>query len=125
ERDPDLLVVTELRVAAQRLERPGARLGVPRRVELEPVAGAPAHVPVGPPLPPPAGQREGDGEQDPLELHPRTGPRYACGGRPASDGRRRRTSSIRARSSSAEITVGSSGASASTIPHGSTMSDRP
>jgi len=58
-------------------------------------------------------------------VYARVGQRYASGRRWERDGNRRRTSSSQARSSSAEITVSSSGACASTVPHGSTISERP
>ena len=58
-------------------------------------------------------------------VYARVGQRYASGRRWERDGSRRRTSSSHARSSSAEITVSSSGACASTVPHGSTISERP
>jgi hypothetical protein len=53
------------------------------------------------------------------------GQRYASAWRFLSDGSFSRTSRSRARSSSAEITVSSSGACARTIPQGSTISERP
>jgi hypothetical protein len=53
------------------------------------------------------------------------GQRYASAWRFFSDGSASRTERSRARSTSAEITVSSSGAWASTIPHGSTISERP
>ena len=58
-------------------------------------------------------------------VYARVGQRYASGRRWERDGSRRRTSSSHARSSSAEITVSSSGACAITVPHGSTISERP
>ena len=61
----------------------------------------------------------------PSLVYARVGQRYASGRRWERDGSRRRTSSSHARSSSAEITVSSSGACASTVPHGSTISERP
>ena len=53
------------------------------------------------------------------------GQRYASACRFLSDGSFSRICRSRARSSSAEITVSSSAACARTIPHGSTMSERP
>jgi len=53
------------------------------------------------------------------------GQRYASAWRFLSDGSFSRTHCSLARSSSAEITVSLSGACASTIPHGSTISERP
>ena len=61
----------------------------------------------------------------PVSVYAGVGQRYASGRRWDSDGSRRRTSSSHARSSSAEITVSSSGACATTVPHGSTISERP
>ena len=55
----------------------------------------------------------------------RVGHRYASAWRFASDGSFARMSRSRARSISATITVSSSGAWASTMPHGSAISDRP
>ena len=53
------------------------------------------------------------------------GQRYASACRFLSDGSFSRICCSRARSSSAEITVSSSAACARTIPHGSTISERP
>src|SRR5919201_5278394 len=53
------------------------------------------------------------------------GQRYASACRFLSDGSFSRIRRSRARSSSAEMTVSSSGACASTIPHGSTINERP
>jgi hypothetical protein len=60
-----------------------------------------------------------------LSIYAGVGQRYASGRRCDSDGSRRRTSSSHARSTSAEMTVSSSGAWASTVPQGSTISDLP
>src|SRR5215210_640401 len=69
---------------------------------------------------------EGLAEDKPSALdQARAGQRYASACRFLSDGSFSRTERSRARSSSAVMTVSSSGACASTIPHGSTISDRP
>ena len=67
ERDPDLLVVHELVVALQRLDRAGASVRVPIGVEREPVPLPDAPVPLGPELRPGPKEREVDVEQDGLE----------------------------------------------------------
>jgi len=63
--------------------------------------------------------------QPPARDQTLAGQRYASAWRFFSDGSFSRTERSSARSSSAVITVSSSGACASTIPHGSTISDRP
>src|SRR5689334_6678891 len=63
--------------------------------------------------------------QPPARDQTLAGQRYASAWRFFSDGSLSRTARSRARSSSAVITVSSSGAWASTIPHGSTISERP
>src|ERR671914_128076 len=126
ERDPDFLVVDELRMALDALERCGARISVAGGFELEAEPLAETAVTLGTEFRPRPRQREVDIEENGSEgAQKGAGQRYASGWRLARGGRRRRTSSSRARSSSAAITPGSSGASARTIPHGSTISERP
>ena len=125
EEHPDLLVVIELRVPLHGLDRSGACLRVPSRVELEPETPPEKLVSLRPKVGPRFDEREVDVEEDCPDAHAGAGQRYASGRRCESDGSRRRTSSSQARSSSAEITVSSSGACASTVPHGSTISERP
>jgi hypothetical protein len=72
-----------------------------------------------------AGERLAERQAPPLADYASVGQRYASACRFLSDGSFSRMSCSRARSSSAEITVSSSGACASTIPHGSTISERP
>ena len=67
ERDPDLLVVHELVVALERLDRSDARVRVAVRVEREPVPLPDAPVPLRPQLRPGPKQREVDVEQDGLQ----------------------------------------------------------
>src|SRR5206468_7853213 len=66
-----------------------------------------------------------EGEPPALCDYAGVGQRYASACRFLSDGSFSRIRCSRARSSSAEITVSSSGACARTIPHGSTISERP
>jgi len=73
----------------------------------------------------PTGERLAEGQAPALRNQASVGQRYASACRLRRDGSFSRISSSRTRSSSAEITVSSSGACASTIPHGSTISDRP
>ena len=72
--------------------------------------------------PPENGLAEG---QAPARDQTLAGQRYASAWRFFSEGSFSRTERSSARSSSAVITVSSSGACASTIPHGSTISERP
>jgi hypothetical protein len=73
----------------------------------------------------PALERLAEGEAPALCDQASVGQRYASAWRFFSDGSFSRTSRRRARESSAEMTVSSSGACASTVPHGSTISERP
>ena len=72
----------------------------------------------------PAGEGLAEG-QPPARDQTLAGQRYASAWRFFSEGSFSRTERSSARSSSAVITVSSSGACASTIPHGSTISERP
>ena len=107
------------------VDRPLARLAVAGRVEHEAEALAEPPVALGPELRPRAGEREVDVEEDGAQAHRGARRPYASGRRLASEGRSRRIRRSRAPSSSAVTTVSSSGASQSTIPHGSATSERP
>ena len=72
-----------------------------------------------------SGERLAEGQAPARRDQASVGQRYASACRLRSDGSFSRISRSRARSSSAEITVSSSGACATTIPHGSTIRDRP
>jgi hypothetical protein len=67
ERDPDLLVVNELVVVLEGLDRPGARCRVEVGVEPQTVALADAAVPLGPQLRPRPKEREVDIEENGLQ----------------------------------------------------------
>jgi hypothetical protein len=123
EQEPDLLVVLELRMALNGVVSAHTRFVVARGVELEPVATANPHVSVRAQFRP--GSRDGEVDVEENRSQVVAGHLYASGLRLASEGKFRRTSSSRARSSSAVITHSSSGACESTIPHGSAISERP
>src|SRR5205085_9585272 len=69
ERDPDLLVVLELRVPLERLDGRRPRLLVAGRVEAEAELRAAAAIALGPELRARLGQREVDVEEDRATLH--------------------------------------------------------
>src|SRR5688500_12838205 len=129
EANPDLLVVLELGMVAQVLDGGDARLGIARGIEGQPVALARSPVAVGPEQRPRLDEREVDVEENRFDAmtlgYTSAGHVYAAGWRLASEGSARRTRSMWARSSSAETTASSSGACASTTPHGSTIIVRP
>jgi hypothetical protein len=72
-----------------------------------------------------AGERLAEGQAPPLRYRTAVGQRYASACLFFSDGSFSRISTSRERSSSATITVSSSGACASTSPQGSTINERP
>src|SRR2546421_6056841 len=108
-----------------------ARCLVALDVERDAVARRDARIAVGGQLGARPAKREIDVEENCPQAHEvavrqtGVGHRYAFACRFASDGSFARMSSRCARSSSAEITVSSSAACASTRPHGSTISERP
>ena len=122
---PDRVVVQQLRMPLQVERSRLARRLVALDVERDALARRDARVAVGGQLWPRTAKREVDVEEDGAKSQAGAGQRYASGRRAASEGSRRRTSSSQARSSSALITVFSSGAWARTVPHGSTISERP
>ncbi len=67
ELDPELLVMAEVRMLLQRLERSRPRLVVPRDVELDPVTAPDAEVSLGPELGAGTGEGEVDVEEDGFE----------------------------------------------------------
>ena len=69
EREPELLVVAQLGMPLERLDRGRARLGVARRVELEPVALAEPPVALGAEVRPRLGEREVDVEENRPQGH--------------------------------------------------------
>src|SRR5262245_50354893 len=102
---------------------------VPRHVQLDAVPRRDARVALGRQLRPRAAEREVDVEENCAELGQPgatgVGQRYAFACRFASDGSLARMPSRWPISSSAEMTVSSSGACATTSPQGSTISERP
>jgi hypothetical protein len=126
EADPDLLVVVELWMVLEVQDGSGPRLCVARRVELETVVDTRRPVALRPQQRAGLGEREVDVEENGAQArHTWVGHRYAAGRRFASEGSSLRIRSRSGRESSAEITVSSSEAAAKTMPHGSTIMERP
>ncbi len=78
EGEPHLLVMAELRMALDLCDRPGARLRVAVRVELEPVLATELDVPLGAEVRPRLGEGEVDVEEHGPQLH-REEVALACG----------------------------------------------
>ena len=114
-----------LAVWVDHLENGGRTVGKVRANGVTRGAGLVGITEPQPPLLDAFGNEVGNALEPDAVRQTRVGHRYAFGCRFASDGSFARMFSRCARSSSAVITVSSSGACATTTPHGSAMSERP